>query len=44
MVGHILNIALSGYVTDAGTYALVGAAALLVCHMCFLWGRTRSVF
>ena len=29
IVGHILNTAFSGYVTDSGTYALIGAAALL---------------
>jgi len=29
IVGHILNTAFPGYVTDSGTYALVGAAALL---------------
>lgn len=29
MVGHILNCAFPGYVTDAGTYALIGASALL---------------
>lgn len=29
IVGHILNTAFSGYVTDSGTYALLGAAALL---------------
>ena len=28
-VGHILNVAFAGYVTDAGTYALMGAAALM---------------
>jgi len=29
IVGHILNSAFAGYVTDSGTYALVGASALL---------------
>jgi chloride channel 7 len=29
IVGHILNCVAPGYVTDAGSYALVGAAALL---------------
>jgi chloride channel 7 len=29
IVGHILNSAFGGYVTDSGTYALVGASALL---------------
>mmetsp|Transcript_85904 Transcript_85904/g.168043 ORF Transcript_85904/g.168043 Transcript_85904/m.168043 type:complete len:963 (-) Transcript_85904:51-2939(-) len=29
IVGHILNTAFPGHVTDAGTYALIGAAALL---------------
>ncbi|RYZ90921.1 MAG: CBS domain-containing protein [Proteobacteria bacterium] len=29
MVGHILNCAAPGYVTDAGSYALIGSAALL---------------
>eukprot|EP00601_Ochromonadales_sp_CCMP2298_P023979 CAMPEP_0173277300 /NCGR_PEP_ID=MMETSP1143-20121109/4001_1 /TAXON_ID=483371 /ORGANISM="non described non described, Strain CCMP2298" /LENGTH=834 /DNA_ID=CAMNT_0014214371 /DNA_START=134 /DNA_END=2635 /DNA_ORIENTATION=+ len=29
IVGHILNTAFPGYVTDSGTYALIGAAALL---------------
>jgi chloride channel 7 len=28
-VGHILNCAAPGYVTDSGTYALIGAAALM---------------
>jgi chloride channel 7 len=29
IVGHILNCAIPGYVTDSGSYALVGAAAVL---------------
>jgi chloride channel 7 len=29
IVGHILNCAAPGFVTDAGSYALIGAAALL---------------
>lgn len=29
MVGHILNLSFSGYVTDSGSYALIGACALL---------------
>lgn len=29
IVGHILNSAFSGFVTDAGSYALIGAAAVL---------------
>jgi chloride channel 7 len=29
IVGHILNSAAPGYVTDAGSYALIGAAAVL---------------
>ena len=29
IVGHILNTAFPGYVTDSGTYALIGAAAIL---------------
>eukprot|EP01038_Epipyxis_sp_PR26KG_P010242 gene10242-13776_t len=29
MIGHILNCAFPGYVTDSGTYALVGASAIL---------------
>lgn len=28
-MGHILNSAFAGYVADSGTYALVGACALL---------------
>ena len=29
IVGHIMNVCFPGYVTDSGTYALVGASALL---------------
>lgn len=29
MIGHILNCAAPGFVTDAGSYALIGAAAIL---------------
>ena len=29
IIGHILNCAFPGYVTDAGSYALIGAAAVL---------------
>eukprot|EP00595_Chromulina_sp_UTEXLB2642_P002816 CAMPEP_0196768430 /NCGR_PEP_ID=MMETSP1095-20130614/42743_1 /TAXON_ID=96789 ORGANISM="Chromulina nebulosa, Strain UTEXLB2642" /NCGR_SAMPLE_ID=MMETSP1095 /ASSEMBLY_ACC=CAM_ASM_000446 /LENGTH=419 /DNA_ID=CAMNT_0042138009 /DNA_START=1457 /DNA_END=2716 /DNA_ORIENTATION=- len=29
IIGHILNCAFPGYVTDSGTYALIGAASLL---------------
>lgn len=29
LVGHILNCAFPGYVTDAGSYALIGASAML---------------
>jgi chloride channel 7 len=29
IVGHILNIAFPGYVTDSGTYALIGGAAMM---------------
>jgi chloride channel 7 len=29
IVGHILNSAFGGYVTDSGTYALIGASAML---------------
>jgi chloride channel 7 len=29
IIGHILNCAAPGYVTDSGTYALIGAASLL---------------
>lgn len=29
MVGHILNCAVPGFVTDAGSYALIGSAAML---------------
>eukprot|EP01039_Chlorochromonas_danica_P017392 gene17392-20734_t len=29
IIGHILNCAMPGYVTDSGSYALVGAAAVL---------------
>ena len=29
IIGHILNVAFAGYVTDSGTYALIGAAALM---------------
>jgi chloride channel 7 len=29
IIGHILNCAFPGYVTDAGSYALIGAAAIL---------------
>lgn len=29
IIGHILNCAMPGYVTDSGSYALIGAASLL---------------
>lgn len=29
LIGHILNSTLAGYVADSGTYALIGAAAML---------------